>query len=211
MDLVVEVGTKISDLVIEFIEVIDKKGRVIPLNWDYSYAEGTKDGFVAKYMGVCFGEESAMGRLDELIDCRIDNIGLYSESGKKLDIHIKKMTFSGEGQEWEYDGTFATQDNDETNRYRKEVKKWIDSQLREDDFKALKEFAEGDYDDDSILYDIAYNQKSDMEKSAFNPFNEQEKSVKYYGAMYDEWYDAFIEDVIIPYLRQVARKKLEVQ
>lgn len=85
--------TSIPDLYIDYIEVQLKSGEEISLNWDESDIERYSDGFSARYKGVCFGEEYANGRIDDLKDMIITDIGVYCELGQKPDIEITVMEF----------------------------------------------------------------------------------------------------------------------
>ena len=80
LTLYLEAKTTIPDLFIDYIEVRLASGESASLNWDESEIYRNPDGFGAKYKGVYFGEEPANGRLDELRDMVITDIGLYSDS-----------------------------------------------------------------------------------------------------------------------------------
>lgn len=88
--------TSIPDLYIDYIEVQLKSGEEISLNWDESDIERYSDGFSARYKGVCFGEEYANGRIDDLKGMIITDIGVYYESEQKPDIKIAIMEFVDE-------------------------------------------------------------------------------------------------------------------
>ena len=77
LTLYLEATTTIPDLFIDYIEVRLASGESASLNWDESEIYRNPDGFGAKYKGVYFGEEPANGRLDELHDMVITDIGLY--------------------------------------------------------------------------------------------------------------------------------------
>lgn len=79
MTLYLEAKTSIPDLFIDYIEVRLTSGESASLNWDESEIYRNPDGFGAKCKGVYFGEEPANGRLDELCDMVITDIGLYSD------------------------------------------------------------------------------------------------------------------------------------
>ena len=90
MRLYLTAKTSIPDLFIDYIQVKLKSGEEVSLNWDYSDIERTSSGFSARYKGVYFDEEHANGRIDELQDMKITDIGVYYES---------KMFFSNASQE----------------------------------------------------------------------------------------------------------------
>ena len=94
MNLYLEATTNAPDLVIDYIEVKLKSSRTVSLNWDVSYPTRFKGFFNAIYNGVNFGEESAKGKLSELKDMQVIDVGMYSEKLKKADLSILRLTFS---------------------------------------------------------------------------------------------------------------------
>ena len=106
MTLYLEVTTTIPDLFIDYIEIRLASGESASLNWDESEIYRNPDGFGAKYKGVYFGEEPANGRLDELRDMVITDIGLYSDTipeiefvdnGRSLEFSPPKMCIQEDG------------------------------------------------------------------------------------------------------------------
>ena len=95
LTLYLEATTTIPDLFIDYIEVRLASGESASLNWDESEIYRNPDGFGAKYKGVYFGEEPANGRLDELRDMVITDIGLYSDT-------ISEMEFVDNGRSLEF-------------------------------------------------------------------------------------------------------------
>lgn len=93
MRLYLTAKTSIPDLFIDYIGVKLKSGEEVSLNWDYSDIERSSSGFSARYKGVYFDEEYANGRIEELQDMTITDIGVYSDSIKKPDIEIEVMDF----------------------------------------------------------------------------------------------------------------------
>lgn len=93
MRLYLTAKTSIPDLFIDYIQVKLKSGEEVSLNWDYSDIERTSSGFSARYKGVYFDEEYANGRIDELQDMKITDIGVYYESKHEQDIKIEVMDF----------------------------------------------------------------------------------------------------------------------
>lgn len=93
MRLYLTAKTSIPDLFIDYIQVKLKSGEEVSLNWDYSDIERTSSGFSARYKGVYFDEEHANGRIDELQDMMITDIGVYYESKHEQDIKIEVMDF----------------------------------------------------------------------------------------------------------------------
>ena len=106
LTLYLEATTTIPDLFIDYIEVRLASGESASLNWDESEIYRNPDGFGAKYKGVYFGEEPANGRLDELRDMVITDIGLYSDTipeiefvdnGRSLEFSPPKMCIQEDG------------------------------------------------------------------------------------------------------------------
>ena len=93
MRLYLTAKTSIPDLFIDYIQVKLKSGEEVSLNWDYSDIERTPSGFSARYKGVYFDEEHANGRIEELRDMKITDIGVYFESKHEQDIKIEVMDF----------------------------------------------------------------------------------------------------------------------
>lgn len=110
MNLYLQAITNVPDLVIDYITVRLSSGEEVSLNWDYS--DKTIDGsaYEATYTDVCFGEEGASGRLDELSDMKILDVGIYAESGLKLSVKVEitNMKFEDGGKELEFRGNFWT-------------------------------------------------------------------------------------------------------
>ena len=95
MTLYLEATTTIPDLFVDYIEVRLASGENASLNWDESEIYRNPNGFGAKYKGLYFGEEPANGRLDELRDMVITDIGLYSDT-------ISEMEFVDNGRSLEF-------------------------------------------------------------------------------------------------------------
>lgn len=93
MRLYLTAKTFIPDLYIDYIEVRLASGEEISLNWDESDISRTPFGFSARYKGVCFGEEHANGKLEQLRDMEIVDIGVYYESEHEPDIIVEVMEF----------------------------------------------------------------------------------------------------------------------
>ncbi|WP_195450994.1 hypothetical protein [Anaeromassilibacillus sp. 1001302B_160321_C8] len=92
MRLYVTAKTEMTDLVIDYIEVKLQSGETVSLNWDESNY-GINDGlFTATYKGVYFDEEYANGRINELRNMQITEVGIYSESEEPTTIAIVHVT-----------------------------------------------------------------------------------------------------------------------
>lgn len=86
MQLYLTAKTDIDDLVIDYIEVELKNGRTVSLNWNASFVDRRSDGFYARYSGVCFDEESAAGRLNELDGMKVLTVGRIRKSTAEKEI-----------------------------------------------------------------------------------------------------------------------------
>lgn len=79
MTLYLTAKTEITDLTIDYIEVKLKSGKQVSLNWDASWITRCGKEIRADYEGVCFDEETAAGKIDELQDMHIVEVGMYSD------------------------------------------------------------------------------------------------------------------------------------
>ena len=102
LTLYLEATTTIPDLFIDYIEVRLTSVESASLNWDESEIYRNPDGFGARYKGVYFGEEPANGRLDELHDMVITDIGLYSDTVPETQITVSEMEFVDNGRSLEF-------------------------------------------------------------------------------------------------------------
>lgn len=92
-------------LSVDYIEVkLPGKEDTVSLNWDDSCSSCENGLFHGDYKGVCFDEEYANGRLNELAGMKVDAIGLYSEyrddedKDYKPEFELVEMSFS-DGEE----------------------------------------------------------------------------------------------------------------
>lgn len=93
MILYLQAKTTATDLMIDYIEVSLTDGTTVSLNWDESCIDRDETGFGATYKGVCFNEEHADGRIDELQGMQVIDVGLYSEAQAPATILITEMEF----------------------------------------------------------------------------------------------------------------------
>lgn len=95
MELYLTATSNVVDLTIDFIEVRLKSGETVSLNWDESRFNRDEGEIDAHYLGVCFNEESAYGKLDELQGMQVVSVGLYSDEHGEGDypISISRMEF----------------------------------------------------------------------------------------------------------------------
>lgn len=93
MVLYLKAESNIPDLVIDFIEVKLKSGKVISLTWDESEFD-RKDGYLeARYKGVYFDDEYGNGRLPELKGMEVQRIELYSECEDVSSFKLRELSF----------------------------------------------------------------------------------------------------------------------
>ena len=74
MRLYINAKTNISDLKIDYIEVLLQSGEQVSLNWDWSDYWRDKSYFSARFKGVYFGEEYANGRCSVMGDDELDDM-----------------------------------------------------------------------------------------------------------------------------------------
>lgn len=94
--------TNIPDVVVDYIEVTLASGDSVSLNWDMSDISRYDDGFEARYKGVYFDEEYANGRLSELEDLKITDIGLYYDSVGSFHFSIEEIEFEDNDKSLSY-------------------------------------------------------------------------------------------------------------
>ena len=207
MLLMVKANTGVKDLIIEYIEITNELGKNITLNWGQSEVTRTDTGFEGSYLGVCFGEKLADGKLSELYGMTVDAIGLYSEQKGKLDIEVTEMYFYEDDKDLTFENPYRAEDNEAYMEFKSNLEKFIKTQVKEDYEKELNAFSEDE--DESGLYDIAYDMKPVIEVNEFNPFTDEEKATEDYELAFDDWYDCFIETTIFPILKRMAFERKE--
>ena len=107
MILYLEAETDISDLVIDFIEVRLRSGKVVSLNWDESGAESEPDdSYYAVYEGLYFDEEYANGRIGELEGMQVVHVEPYSDSGRTGSLMIRRLLFEDGGRTLKFEEPF---------------------------------------------------------------------------------------------------------
>lgn len=93
MNLFVIAKTNIPDVYIDYIDVRLKSGEEVSLNWAESGITRTASGFEVCYKGVCFGDEPADGRMDDLPGLTVEDVSLYFEANGTFHFQIEEMTF----------------------------------------------------------------------------------------------------------------------
>ena len=207
MLLMVKANTSVKDLIIEYIEITNELGKNITLNWEQSEVTRTDTGFEGSYLGVCFGEKLADGKLSELYGMTVDAIGLYSEQKGKLDIEVTEMYFYEDDKDLTFENPYRAEDNEAFVELRSKFEKFVKEQIEPSDEEFFTAFTENE--DESGLYDIAYNLKPIIQDNEFNPFSADERASEDYDQALDDWFDGFIESDILPILRRVAYERKE--
>lgn len=104
MRLYLTAKTAMKDLVIDYIEVKLKSGKTVSLTWDESEF-GVEDGlFMARYKGVYFDEVYGNGRIEELRDMQITDIGVYSDNDEPVSIAVVFVTVEDELDRLDFNG-----------------------------------------------------------------------------------------------------------
>lgn len=207
MLLMVKANTSVKDLIIEYIEITNELGKNITLNWEQSEVTRTDTGFEGSYLGVCFGEKLADGKLSELYGMTVDAIGLYSEQKGKLDIEVTEMYFYEDDKDLTFENPYRAEDNEAFVELRSKFEKFVKEQIEPSDEEFFTAFTENE--DESGLYDIAYNLKPIIQDNEFNPFSADKRASEDYDQALDDWFDGFIESDILPILRRVAYERKE--
>lgn len=99
MILYLDAKTNCPDLIIDFIEVRLASGNLVSLNWDASGIDREDGGFSTRYKGVCFDEEYANGRIDELQKMKIQTVQVHTELDIPIVFRIEEMLFTDNGKE----------------------------------------------------------------------------------------------------------------
>ncbi len=107
MNLYLQAKTTVPDLVIDYIEVSLTNGEFVSLNWDWSFIDRDENGFSAEYKGVCFNEDHADGRIKELRNMQITDIGLYTETQVPATIQIMEMEFEDGGKRLPFEPAYS--------------------------------------------------------------------------------------------------------
>lgn len=90
------VSTNAKEVVIDYIMVKLKSGKTVSLNWDESNEVQTENGFILSCKDVYMDETATEGRLEELKDLEIVDIGLYTEDKRLVALSIEEMRFYDE-------------------------------------------------------------------------------------------------------------------
>ncbi len=210
MDLNVTVKTKVKDLIIDFIEVINAEGKSFSLSWDESFVKEVQNGFQAQYKKVNFDDKYAPESFADLMGMRVNIVGLYSEQEGSIDIDITEMDFElvsrkGKIQNLTFANVYQAADNDKETNFRDNLGAFIEKEATADVQELLNAFSTA-ADDDSGLLQLAYDFKPDISEGELNPFTEEQKQNEDYGVIFDDWYDCLVEELLIPILKRTAYK-----
>lgn len=209
MTLFLTVKTKLKDLEIQSIGVITACGMPLLLGWKSSSITRNCDGFEAELKDVCFYGKDATGNVNLLRGFKVASVCIATASKTSIAFHISKMQFSDKQQTGELMSVdcYHTEDLQKDYIQRFNLRVFIRKWMQKYRYYIEEYFNVWDPEDDSGLYDIAYDLKSDIEKSKFNPYTKKERKSPSYGSEFDDWYDRFIESDILVVLRSKAWNK----
>ena len=91
--------------------------------------------------------------------------------------------------------------------FKEKFEKFVREQVGQGYKNELRAFSENE--DDSGLYDIAYDMKWSVLSNDFAPFDWEEKPFESFGRAYDNWYDCFVKSDILPVLKRIAYEAKE--
>lgn len=104
MRLYLTAKTEMKDLVIDYIEIKQKCGKTAVLTWDESDF-GIKNGeFNARYKGVYIDDAYGNGRLEELKDMQIVDVGAYTDNDEPIAFEITHIDIEDDDDELCFDG-----------------------------------------------------------------------------------------------------------
>ena len=108
MKLYIAAKTDIKDLFIDFIAVHLKSGEEVSIDWYWSRIRRTDDGFVAECGDVLFDQELALGKLQELENMEVVDMGLYSmKRGEGVfNILLEELEFQEDGKSLVFQNAF---------------------------------------------------------------------------------------------------------
>ncbi len=199
MKLTVRAKTKITDLVIDYIEVINERGKRISLNWERSEVFRIPNGFKAHYDWVEFGEESAPENLKDLQGIKVYFVGLYSEQQQPLDIDIEELQFEVSPMQEETElilrNVYYTEDNAQEEVFRSNLQAFMREWLKKNHYDVTELFSVEEDDEDSGLVQTAYDMKVDIYDGEINPFTQEQKQDK--SCCFGDCYYTQSADVII--------------
>lgn len=206
MKLLLTVKTELEDLEIKSIGLVSECGSPLLLDWKSASITRNQEGFEAELKDIRIYGKDATGEIGLFLGFKVANVSAVTGSKKPIAFHISKMQFFESKPSWELMSIdcYHTDDlqKDYVRRFnlRVFIRKWMQKYR----YHIEEYFNVWDPEDDSGLYDIAYDLKSDIEKSKFNPYTKKDKKRASYGSEFDDWYDCFIESHILSILRSKA-------
>ena len=117
------------------------------------------------------------------------------------------MYFYEDDKDLTFENPYRAEDNEAFVELRSKFEKFVKEQIEPSDEEFFTAFTENE--DESGLYDIAYNLKPIIQDNEFNPFSADERASEDYDQALDDWFDGFIESDILPILRRVAYERKE--
>ena len=198
-----------KDAVVDYIEVRLNTGEQVSLNWKTSDTTCFSGEIEGNYSGVCAGElDERTFTLDELVEMQVISVGLYDRVSdtENVKITIEELTFfDGNGWELTFEYPFTNYLEGVDDSTLKKVMGFLDGWKDRYGLNIVEYISNGSEVCGS-LFDVAYNLKTDVEESSLNPFA-NDKGSDDYAAMFDDWYDEYIELIIIPTLCQILGEK----
>ena len=206
MILFLKVKTKIDDLEIKAIEAVTAGGMPLLLGWKSQSITRNQEGFNAELKDISFNGKDASENMGLLKFFKIASVYVSTSAKKPIAFHISKMTFSNGESSSDVMAVdcYYTEDLQKDCVQRFNLRVFIGKWMRKYRYYIEEYFNVWDPEDDSGLYDIAYDLKSDIEKSKFKPYIKKERKRAAYGSEFDDWYDRFIESHILVVLRSKA-------
>ena len=198
-----------KDAVVDYIEVRLNTGEQVSLNWKTSDTTCFSGEIEGNYSGVCAGElDERTFTLDELVEMQVISVGLYDRVSdtENVKITIEELTFfDGNGGELTFEYPFTNYLEGVDDSTLKKVRDFLDGWKDHYGLNIVEYISNGSEVCGS-LFDVAYDLKTDVEESSLNPFA-NDKGSDDYAAMFDDWYDEYIELIIIPTLCQILGEK----
>ena len=206
MTLFLKVKTKIDDLEIKAVEAVTAGGMPLLLGWKSQSIARNQEGFNAELKDISFNGKDASENMGLLKCFKIASVYVSTSAKKPIAFHISKMTFSNGESSSDVMAVdcYYTEDLQKDCVQHFNLRVFIGKWMRKYRYYIEEYFNVWDPEDDSGLYDIAYDLKSDIEKSKFNPYTKKERKRASYGSEFDDWYDHFIESHILVVLRSKA-------
>lgn len=206
MKLLLTVKTELEDLEIKSIGLVNECGMPLLLDWKSNSITRNQEGFETELKDIRIYGKDATGEIGLLRGFKVASVCVATVSKRPIAFDISKMQFFENKPSWELMSIdcYHTEDLQKDYVRRFNLRVFIRKWMRKYRYHIEEYFNVWDPEDDSGLYDIAYDLKSDIEKSKFNPYTKKERKRASYGSEFDDWYDRFIESDILTILRSKA-------